>query len=160
MAELVKLFTAAGCTDVQTYIQSGNVVFTARGDAVQLAAELQARIEARFGFAVPLVTRSAAEWKSALEHNPFLARGLAPETLHVAFLAARPSARAAASLDPERSRGDEFLLRGRELYLHLPNGVARTKLTNAYLDATLGTTSTLRNWRTVEKLQELSSALE
>ena len=54
----------------------------------------------------------------------------------------------AQALDPERSPGDAFHLRGRELYLQLPNGVGRSKLTNAYLDRTLEVVSTARNWRT------------
>ncbi len=57
--------------------------------------------------------------------------------------------------DPDRSPPDELAAHGRELYLHLPRGVSKTKLTNAYLDRTLGTTSTLRNWRTVLQLAEL-----
>ena len=76
----------------------------------------------------------------------------------MAFLADAPGKREAAALDPERSPGDAFALVGRDLYLHLPNGVGRTKLTNAYLDRTLQTTSTLRNWRTVLELLEMTGA--
>jgi uncharacterized protein (DUF1697 family) len=61
-----------------------------------------------------------------------------------------------AALDPARSPGDEFVARGRELYLRLPNGVARSKLTNAYFDRALATTSTIRNWRTVLELLALT----
>jgi len=60
-----------------------------------------------------------------------------------------PAVRRVAGLDPERSPPDELAVRGREVYLRLPNGVARTRITNAWLDTELGTTSTLRNWRTV-----------
>ena len=87
--------------------------------------------------------------------NPFLKRRADPRALHVAFLADAPDRRSAGALDRARSPGDTFELRGREIYLHLPNGVARTRLTNAYLDATLATTSTLRNWRTVLALLEM-----
>jgi uncharacterized protein (DUF1697 family) len=75
--------------------------------------------------------------------------------LHVAFLAATPGPSKIAALDPNRSPPDEFAVHGREIYLRLPNGVARTKLTNAHFDSKLGTTSTLRNWRTVVKLVDL-----
>jgi uncharacterized protein (DUF1697 family) len=60
-----------------------------------------------------------------------------------------------ASLDPNRSPPDAFVVRGQEVYMHLPGGVARTKLTNAYFDSKLTTTCTGRNWRTVNKLLEL-----
>jgi uncharacterized protein (DUF1697 family) len=157
MAELVEIFDAAGCADVRTYIQSGNVIFSAdRETSERIASVVAAEIDARFGLRVPVVLRSSAEIRKAAAANPFLERGAALETLHVAFLAAAPDRRRAAALDPERSPGDAFELRGRELYLHLSHGVAKTKLTNAYLDATLATTSTLRNWRTVLKLAEMT----
>ena len=77
--------------------------------------------------------------------------------LHVAFLADRPTASRVAQLDPRRSVPDECEVVGRDIYLHCPKGMARTKLTNAYFDATLATTSTIRNWATVLKLSELVS---
>ena len=78
-------------------------------------------------------------------------------TLHVAFLADRPDKRRIAAMDPNRSPGDSFEVRGQDVFLHLPNGVAKSKLTNEYPDRTLGTTCTLRNWRTVLKLIEMST---
>jgi uncharacterized protein (DUF1697 family) len=119
---------------------------------------IERRIAADFGLRVPVVLRSAGELQRVVARNPFLEAGVAPEALHVAFLAEVPGRRQAALLDPERSPGDAFELRGRELYLNLPNGVGRTKLSNAYIEAQLATTSTLRNWRTVQKLLELAQA--
>ena len=153
MADLAGIFAAAGCTDVRTYIQSGNVVFSAGARVAGRVADVVARgITEKFGYRVPVVMRSAAELRRAAKCNPFLKSGVDEKSLHVAFLAQSPSKALVAALDPERSPGDSFAVRGREVYLHLPNGVARTKLTNAYLDATLGTVSTVRNWRTVLKL--------
>lgn len=155
MAELTRLCSELGCTDVGTYVQSGNVVLRASaGLARTLEADIAAALRARLGLNVPVILRSAAQIAAVARANPLLEAGAAPETLHVVFLAAAPAAGRAAGLDPGRSPGDSFVLRGRELYLALPHGVARTKLTNAYLDKTLGTTSTLRNWRTVQALLE------
>jgi uncharacterized protein (DUF1697 family) len=70
----------------------------------------------------------------------------------VMFLRDLPGGKECAALDPERSPPDAFVVRGREIYLFCPNGVAITKLTNAYFDSKLGTMSTGRNWRTVLKL--------
>ena len=154
MKDLAALFAAAACTEVETYIQSGNVVFEApRGAESRLPALLGRELDRRFGLKVPVVMRTAAELRDVVVGCPVTGHEL--EHLHVAFLADRPDARRVATLDPERSPPDTFRVRGREIYLHLPNGVARTRLTNAYLDATLATTSTLRNWRTVQKLLEL-----
>jgi uncharacterized protein (DUF1697 family) len=158
MQELAAIFAGAGCCEIATYIQSGNVVFRApKGSAAKLADKVSGEILRRFGLAVPLVLRTAEELAQVLETNPFLAKGTAEETLHVMFLADLPAAEAVAALDAQRSPGDTFLLRGREVYFHLPNGVARTKLTNAYFDTKLKTVSTLRNWRTVKTLCEMAT---
>jgi len=157
MKDLAALFTKAGCGDVVTYIQSGNVVFAAADAlAARIPSLVATAIERRFGFASPVVVRSARELAAVIEKNPFLRPGADLDRLHVAFLADAPSRERAAALDPKRSPGDAFTLRGRDLYLHLPNGVGRTKPTNDYLDRTLATVSTLRNWRTVTKLLELA----
>lgn len=161
MGALVELFRALGCDEVRTYIQSGNVVFRATPErAASLADELIRGIEREHGLTVPVVLRTARELAGVLRANPFLdARGATPEEfLHVAFLAEAPGARALATLDPRRSPPDRFVVRGREIYFSCPNGMARTKLTNAYFDARLATTSTLRNWRTVRQLVELARA--
>lgn len=159
MKDLAAIFRAAECDDVRTYIQSGNVLFSAsKALARRVPSAVAEAIEADFGFAVPVVLRTADELRSVAADNPFLQDGADPAALHVAFLAKKPTAAKAASLDPERSPPDEFAVRGKDIYLHCPNGVARTKLTNAYFDAKLGTTSTVRNWRTVLKLIELAGA--
>ena len=89
--------------------------------------------------------------------NPFLEAGAETDKLHVVFLAELPDAERVEALDPDRSPPDEFVVRGREIYLHCPNGLARSKLTNSYFDARLSTTSTMRNWKTVRKLLELAA---
>lgn len=155
MKDLASVFTDLGCREVQTYIQSGNIVFTAKAAvARRIAAAVAEAIADRFELTVPVVTRTAAELHAVVDGNPF--PPAATQALHVAFLAAKPNAKAAAALDRKRSPPDAFALRGRELYLYCPNGMARTKLTNAYFDGKLATTSTMRNWRTVLKLCELT----
>ncbi len=157
MKDLCALASAAGCAEVRSYIQSGNLVFRiapALGERV--AGLIGAAVEKRFGFRPPVVIRSAAELRKVSADNPFLGAGADPTTLHVAFLADRPSAAQVAALDPNRSPPDRFTVRDREIYLTCPNGLGRSKLTNAYFDAKLATVSTLRNWRTVLELIELS----
>ena len=159
MAELRAMFEAAGCTDVRTYIQSGNVVFRAEAAlAARIPALIESEIAATKGFQVPVVTRTAAELDAVVDGNPFLAAGADPAQLHVGFLAEAPAAARIAELDPDRSPQDAFEVRGREVYLHFPNGTARSKLTVDYFDRTLGTTITIRNWRTVGKLLEMAGA--
>lgn len=159
MQELARLCRELGCRDVHTYLQSGNVVFTPPPGAVAgLAGRVAAAIESRFGFPAPVVMRTAAEIGAVCDSNPFLEEGADPACCHVAFLADRPAAAAVSRLDPGRSPGDRFRVDGREVFLLLPNGVARSKLTNAWLDAALSTRSTIRNWKTVLALRSLCEA--
>lgn len=156
MPDLAAIFAATGCEDVRTYIQSGNVVYrTGTANAKRVPARATAAIAAQFGYKVPVVARTGAEFASVQAANPFLKRGTDPKTLYVAFLATVPTAAQAAALDPKRSPADRFVLVGRELYLYLPNGAGASKLTNDYLDRTLGTVSTIRNWNTVQKISAL-----
>ena len=75
--------------------------------------------------------------------------------LHVMFLKNEPTPERVNALDPGRSPGDSYLVEGREIFLLLPNGVANSKLTNAYFDSKLAVISTSRNWRTVKTLREM-----
>jgi uncharacterized protein (DUF1697 family) len=159
MVKLAQVFVDAGCTDVRTYIQSGNVIFQASQSKLKtLPGLITKRIEENLGCKIPVVLRSAEELGETIRNNPFIKAGAAEETLHVYFLAGSPDARSVTSLDPARSLPDVFVVRGRDIYLQMPNGMGRTKLTNAYFDSKLATVSTARNWRTVRNLFELMQA--
>jgi uncharacterized protein (DUF1697 family) len=156
MKDLARFFTDAGCTDVHTFVQSGNVIFEpGKRELKKLAERIEHSISQEFGFRSPVLVRSAEELNRAVRANPL---NEAEDALHLVFLADLPDPAAAQSLDPARSPGDRFIVQGREIYLHLPKGVAKTRLTNTWFDTKLRTTSTMRNWRTVLKLLELVSA--
>ncbi len=156
MKALADLFIKSGCRDVSTFIQSGNVVYAAsKAVAKGVPGRVARAIAEGFGFEAPVVVRSLAELEAAHRDNPFLKRGADEGSCHLLFLADRPSPAQVKRLDAKRSAPDAFEVRGSNVYLFLPNGVARTKLTNAYFDATLGTVGTLRNYRTVRSLIEL-----
>jgi uncharacterized protein (DUF1697 family) len=156
MKDLAAMFASAGCAAVQTYIQSGNVIFQADADvANQIPGRIAGEIAERFGYRTPVILRTTEQLRDAIGNNPYLARGVTEDELHLMFLADVPSATRVAALDPDRSPPQTYVVRGRDIYMHLPRGVAGTKLTNAYFDSKLATVSTLRNWRTVTKLLEL-----
>jgi uncharacterized protein (DUF1697 family) len=152
MGELRELFESLGHSEVSTFIQSGNVIFTSNDSLTP--KELEAAIESRFGFQITVILRTPAELERVVKANPF--RSADPSKLHVGFMAGKPATAVVARLDNERFRPEEFAVRGAELYLHLPNGMARTKLP-AYLDRQLKIPTTVRNWNTVKKLIELSA---
>jgi uncharacterized protein (DUF1697 family) len=156
MQDLVEMFVEAGCDNVRSFIQSGNVIFSAApGAPERLPSLISTRISKRFGYKIPLILRTAEQMGNVISNNPFLKAGAAEKELYVLFLADFRASRSVRDLDPDRSPPDAFKVRGQEIYLRLPNGGARTKLTNQYFDSKLRTTSTSRNWRTVTKLFEL-----
>ena len=155
MRELSAIFLGCGATAVETYIQSGNVVFESEA-APACVAGVTAEIARVYGYPGRIVWRSSAEMKACYERNPFARAGVSEDALHVYFLADQPLASAVKALDPARSAPDEFVVVGKNIYLFLPDGMARTKLTNVYFDSKLGTVSTARNWRTVGRLVEMA----
>ena len=158
MVVLAAALRDAGCLAVRTYIQSGNAIFRATAsDARDAASAVAATVAEHTGRSVPVILRTREELARAVRDNPFPDAGRDHRTLHVGFSGIRPAPERIAALDPDRSPPDEFAVVGREIYLHLPNGMARTKLSNAYFDSVLGTTTTFRNWRTVLKLLEMAS---
>ena len=156
MAELRERLTALGLDDVATHLQSGNVVFRTSRSAKDVAAAIEKEIADAFDVRSAVILRTAAQLKRVAGANPFLRDESDPKKLLVVFLDGAPGAKAAKKLDPERSPGDRFALKGSELYLHLPNGFGRSKLTIDYLEKTLGTKGTGRNWATVTRLVELT----
>jgi uncharacterized protein (DUF1697 family) len=156
MQRLAEIFAEAECADVRTYIQSGNVIFTSRSpDIGELAACIADKVEQRCGFGCPVILRTMDQMVQTVRANPFLSAGVPEKTLYMYFLADLPDASAIKGLDPLRSTPDAFQVVGRQVYLHLPNGMARTKLTNGYFDSKLSTVSTARNWGTVTTLVEM-----
>ena len=157
MKDLAAMFVAAGCRDVVTYIQSGNVVFSAPAAVLKkLPQTISQRIADDFGHKVPVVIRSHEQIAEVIRENPFLKAGELEKALHVVFLADLPGAEAVAKLDPQRSPPDRFIVTGPDIFLHLPNGGGQSKLTNAWIDSKLSTISTARNWNTVLKLCEMT----
>jgi uncharacterized protein (DUF1697 family) len=154
MPALRTLVESLGHEDVQTYIQSGNVVF--RSPATKdLAPGLEAAIADEFGVKAAVVLRTRQELEKAIAGNPFVAAGADQKALHVVFLGSPPTRAAAKTLDADRSPPDEFAVGRAEVYLHCPNGFGRSKLGLDWFERKLGGPATIRNWRTVTTLAEL-----
>ncbi|MFE2022881.1 DUF1697 domain-containing protein [Streptomyces sp. NPDC059499] len=159
MAELRTLLTELGHGGVATYLQSGNAVFSsASGDEKTLAAELEKAIEARFGFTVTCLVRSAPYLAAVADACPFPAAELEGKQLHVTYFDGPVDAARFAPLDAAAFRPEEFRLGERELYLYAPEGLGRSKLAEALARPALnkGLIGTTRNWNTVVKLVEMT----
>lgn len=158
MTDLRRVCTDAGCDDVATYIQSGNVVLRSARRSAALESALEQGIAAVAGLDVSVMARTFGELTEVVESGVYAHETDGTKRV-VVFLKKKPAAGALADLDVSRFAPEECTLRGRELYLHLPNGQGRAKLPDAIIRATkaVGTT---RNWKTVEKLYEMAAALE
>lgn len=158
MSRLVEIFEAAGGTEVQTYIQSGNVLFRASAArARRVPSQVTSAIRSEFGFECPVLLRSESELKALLSDLPFDVNRDRESTLHIVFLEEEPSPERVRNLDADRSPPESFVVHGREIFISSPNGVARSKLTNAYFERVLGTPTTARNLKTTRTMLELAS---
>jgi uncharacterized protein (DUF1697 family) len=160
MEDLKSIYTDLGFSEVTTYIQSGNVIFSTPGDrsAGELSDRIEKAIENKYHFQVPVIIRSAPEIKAVLASNPFLTEnGIDPDKLHVTFLGSEPQPSALSAIQTFDFPPDRFGIIGREVYLYCPGGYGNTKLSNSFFESKLKVKATTRNWKTVGKLGELSS---
>ncbi len=157
MATLRDALTAEGVEQVSTVLQSGNILFRAKAAEGAVTALIGGILEESFGLRIHVIVRSATELAAVAATNPFVRPGHEsdPARLHVAFLTDPPAAASVASLDPSRSPPDAFVVSGREVYLSYPNGSGRSRLSLDYLERTLATAGTARNWRTTQRLAAL-----
>ncbi|MFF9567179.1 DUF1697 domain-containing protein [Streptomyces sp. NPDC014685] len=161
MAELRTLLTELGHGDVRTHLQSGNAVFSsAADDENALAAELEQAIGERFGFPVPCLVRDGAYLAGTAAACPFPAAGLEGKQLHITYYDRPVDADRFARIDPAAFRPEEFRLGDRALYLYAPGGLGTSKLGAALsrTSVTKDLVATSRNWNTVVKLVEMTSA--
>ena len=154
MPRLVEVLAARGHEDVRTHLRSGNVVLHSSLGETELAADLSKTIEEEFGFHVPVVVRTGAELAAVVAGDPFVTVATDPARYLVTFMAEPPDPAAVDALPP--GEGGEYLVRGRELYLWLPDGIQRTPLASWKWDRLLGRPGTSRNWNTVVRLAELA----
>jgi uncharacterized protein (DUF1697 family) len=154
MPRLVEVLTAQGHENVRTHLRSGNVVLDSPLAEEELAEDLARAIEKEFGFAVPVVVRTGEELAAVVAGDPFATVATDPARYLVTFLPQPPDPAAVDALPP--AEGGEYLVRGRELYLWLPDGIQKTPLASWKWDRLLGRPGTARNWNTVVRLAELA----
>lgn len=156
MAELRSMCADLGWDDVQSYIQSGNLVFKASSTPANLETKLEGAIERRFDLSIPVIVRTGADWLAYVKGNPFPeASQREPNLVMLILSKALPNRDAVEGLQ-ERGLNDERIVQeGDALWIHYPAGSGRSKLSPALLDRLVGSTVTARNWRTVLKLDEL-----
>ena len=157
MPALREALETAGFEDVQTYVQSGNVVLSSKTKPEQTARKLERLIANEFGLEISVVARTRAELASIVKRDPLGKVAKDPKRYQVSFLSKKLASAAVKKLEKAAAPDERFAVSGCEVFAWHPGGVARSKLWAALAGRDLGVTATSRNWTTVTKLLELAT---
>jgi uncharacterized protein (DUF1697 family) len=155
MKELVVILEGIGCENVKTYIQSGNVVLQSSNENLpELAKNIGQAINQQHDFEPRIHILTAKDLQNAIDNNPFSDAKLDPKSLHFGFLEAIPSNPDLDKLTVLKAASEDYQLINKVFYLSAPEGIGRSKLA-AQSEKALGVSMTSRNWRTVDKVQNM-----
>jgi uncharacterized protein (DUF1697 family) len=156
MSELQLLFEQMGFQYVETYIQSGNVVFSSKDKlGKKLESKISTSINNKFGFDVQVIVVNPEEIEYILKTNPFLKKKKDAEKLYITFLSKIPSDENIEKLYLADYLPEEYVIDGKYIYLFVPNGYGRAKINNNFFENKLRVLGTTRNWKTVAALSDL-----
>ena len=156
MSELVEMLESLTLQNIETYIQSGNVVFDVEGGShLELSNQIRAAIHQSHGFAPDVMLLRSEELEKAILANPFPEAEDEPKTLHLYFLGTEPTDPDNQRIEEMKSNTERYALIGKVFYLHAPDGIGRSKLA-AGVEKALGVSVTARNWRSVTKISEMA----
>jgi len=161
MEALKELYTHMGFSEVQTYIQSGNIIFQSVDTNTQLLGKrIALKIFDTFSINVPVLILSVEELKYILQNNPFINDPAKDSAfIHLTFLSAIPERTDIEKLTSKNYLPDEFKWMDNVIYLYCPNGYGKTRLTNTFFESKLKITATTRNIKTANELLLISTRL-
>lgn len=160
MADLKSLCGNLGWKNVESYIQSGNLIFSSEMQNSVLETGLEQAIAKKFGFDVPVIVRDSKELQASTENNPFYKENADISQLHLTFLKEKPAKENTNEFLNFNSEPDNFEIEGKDVFIHCTGKYHKSKLTNNFIEKKLNTGATTRNWKTVLKLYELSKKNE
>jgi uncharacterized protein (DUF1697 family) len=155
MADFRAFLAGLGFENVETYIQSGNAVFSSPKSVDEARKLIAETFPARFGFLPKMMLLKAEELAAAIADSPFADRECDQARLHAGFMAETPDAEALARVATKARTSEEYAVRGRVFYLFTPDGLGKSKFAEG-LERGLKTAVTFRNWRTVLALAEMA----
>lgn len=152
MADLKQLFETLDLENVQTYIQSGNVIFESEdADPASLEKRIEAQIEKVMGHKTKLFVRTIREVQSIANKSPFMAKS--NETVHIGFLKEKPDKKHQQALLAFKSDADDFAVKGREIY-NLRRDREKSIFSNNFVEKILEAAGTTRNMSVIKKIAE------
>ena len=159
MEDLVPVYESLEMVNIRTYLRSGNVVFDSpERDPVKLSAILEDEITRTSGFPVKVLMRNREELREIVGSNPYLSGNPRdPARLYVTFLSDYPSSDRVDEVGTVDYDADQFIVRGKEVYLFCPDGYGRTRFSNTFFEKNLNLIATTRNWKTVTVLSAMAN---
>ncbi|MBI3579002.1 MAG: DUF1697 domain-containing protein [Ignavibacteriales bacterium] len=158
MDDLKKLYESLGFKKVQTYIQSGNVVFqSSETDTSKLIQKIQAKIKKFFEFDVVVFITTPKDLRRIIADNPFGKQE--DNKVAVLFLSGKPKDVPMDELEKAKQKLEEFQIQGKEIFISCPGGFGRSKLTTNLFEKKLKLSGTARNMNTVNKLLEIAESV-
>ncbi len=165
MVDLKRVFEAMGLCEIETYIQSGNVLFKSNENEEPLRKKIEHEIEVAFGFSVTVILRTSQELDWIIRNCPFSEEEVLEaeyssegESLYVSLLMYAPLQENIERFNAYKSESDEYRIAGREVFLLFHNSIRNSKLANNIQK--LDVPATVRNWKTINKLAILAKAKE
>jgi len=156
MSDLKLLFEEIGFRNAETYIQSGNVIFSSKDLSTnKIETKISSGIKKKFGFDVQVIILTPEEIEYTLKNNPFIKKKKEIERLYVTFLSDFPLKENVQKLTLIDYSPEEYKLDGKQIYLFFPDSYGKAKLNNNLFEHKLKLNGTTRNWKTVKTLFEL-----
>jgi uncharacterized protein (DUF1697 family) len=155
MSDLSALYNDLGFIEPETFIQSGNVIFSTISDILipDIARAIETAIYNIYSFDVPVMIRTVQEMRDLITSNPYLEEvNFDPAKMAVIFLHENPSESQILKVAAVDYPPDKFRIIGREIYTFCPNGFGRTKIYTNFFENKMKVTGTARNWKTVTTL--------
>ena len=152
MADLRNLLNDLGFQNVQTYIQSGNIILTSEESKTAICKKIKDRIAIKFGYNVPVIAKTVSEWKKAINNYPFPTDN--PKIVAFVFLDKKVSE---TKIEAKDVNDDEYEIDNNIVYIYCPSTFAKTKLSNNLFERKLNVTATTRNYNTTLKLLTLAT---
>lgn len=151
MQDLRDLLNGLGFQNVQTYIQSGNIILSATDNKESIASKIKEAIKSKFDYEVPVLVKTIEEWGKAIENNPY--KEVEPKQQYFTFLSDIPEEK---EIIVTNIKEDTYTIIEDVLYINAVGGYGKTKLTNNLFEKKLKVIATTRNLKTTMKLLTLA----
>jgi uncharacterized protein (DUF1697 family) len=158
---LRELYVNLGFSNVQSYIQSGNIIFNAESiDNQTLENKISTKITKTFELHLPVLVLTIDELKQALTNNPYTTNNLKdPAKIHLTFLSEIPDEALLKKINSDFYLPDKFIYSAKVIYNYCPNGYGNTKLNNTFFEKKLKLTATVRNFKTANELLAIAEEI-